>query len=106
MQRSATSLIDLLSELRGDLGSGKRRQPRAGMRVKTRIRLHDRSEHDVWVRDLSVSGANFVSPVKLDPDHQVRLIMSPDGKQHMTCDVIYCRQLQRDLFAVGVKFFL
>lgn len=106
MRAPATSLVNLLSELRGDSGTGKRRQPRAGMRVKTKIRLHDSTEHDVWVRDLSASGASLVGPIKLEPTQQFKLFMSPDGSHTMTCDVIYCRQLQPGLFATGVKFFL
>jgi hypothetical protein len=112
VQLTAKYLHDTLRALRSSqsIEVEKRRMPRVGLRVRADIWHPRRGAMNVWLRDLSMGGANFAVPVEMSVGDELHFLLadgtpgSKDQPDKITCRVRHCRKLATNMYAVGVKF--
>src|SRR5262245_53514343 len=98
MQLTATSLAELVRELRSNSDAGeKRKHPRVGLRAKAQILVNDRKV-TIWIKDLSAGGANLSSPQAIPQDSFFELVLS--DTETIGCAVTHCREHGAKVFSI------
>jgi hypothetical protein len=113
MEFTAKTLADLLGALRSTQSAEieKRKHPRVGLRMKADIWHIRHGRLTVWLRDLSVGGANLVVPLEMEAGDDLHILFAQtamsaalDEADKICCKVMHCRKVAPGMHAVGVKF--
>jgi hypothetical protein len=109
MNLTTKSLAELLRSLRSNQSTddNRRKSPRVGLRLRADIWHLSHGRMTVWLRDLSIGGANLAVPIPMliGDELQILLKMRENGeREKISCGVRHCRQLAPGMYSVGVQF--
>jgi hypothetical protein len=107
MQLTATKLADLIRSLRASAlaGTDKRKNPRAGLRTRAEIHIHQGSTRmPIWIRDVSAGGINILGSRYLEIGTRFSLMLDGDRVETALCETRFCRKVGSELFNIGARF--